>query len=54
MSLHINPRCIYLTRHGESVYNMLGRIGGDSPLSPRGHEYAARLKQFMDRYVVQG
>lgn len=52
MNLHIEPRCIYLTRHGESMYNTLGRIGGDSPLSPRGLEYAQRLKRFMDRCVV--
>ena len=27
MNIHIIPRSIYLTRHGESVYNLMGRIG---------------------------
>ena len=36
MNIHITPRSIYLTRHGESVYNLLGRIGGDAELSERG------------------
>ncbi|EGD78256.1 fructose-2,6-bisphosphatase [Salpingoeca rosetta] len=48
MSLHIKPRHIYITRHGESEFNTVGKIGGDSSLSPRGMEYAQRLKQFMD------
>lgn len=37
------PRPIWLTRHGESAFNALGRIGGDAPLSPAGVVYAARL-----------
>uniref|UniRef100_A0A8C5C227 6-phosphofructo-2-kinase/fructose-2,6-biphosphatase 1 n=2 Tax=Gadus morhua TaxID=8049 RepID=A0A8C5C227_GADMO len=36
MNIHVTPRSIYLTRHGESELNLLGRIGGDSGLSPRG------------------
>jgi 6-phosphofructo-2-kinase/fructose-2,6-biphosphatase 2 len=31
------------TQHGESMYNVGGMIGGDSPLSPRGERYAAAL-----------
>lgn len=30
-------------QHGESEYNVLGRIGGDADLSPRGMKYAERL-----------
>eukprot|EP00053_Salpingoeca_punica_P012014 m.107247 g.107247 ORF g.107247 m.107247 type:complete len:434 (+) comp15835_c0_seq1:526-1827(+) len=48
LNLHVRPRTIYITRHGESEYNVLGKIGGDSGLSPRGQKYAARLKEFMD------
>jgi broad specificity phosphatase PhoE/predicted kinase len=43
MNLHPIPRPVYLTRHGESVFNAEGRIGGDSGLSLRGEAYAKRL-----------
>uniref|UniRef100_A0A915CMV3 6-phosphofructo-2-kinase domain-containing protein n=1 Tax=Ditylenchus dipsaci TaxID=166011 RepID=A0A915CMV3_9BILA len=35
MNIHLLPRSIYLTRHGESEYNRIGRLGGDSPLNLR-------------------
>ncbi|NWV73449.1 F26L bisphosphatase, partial [Dasyornis broadbenti] len=35
------------SRHGESQLNLRGRIGGDSGLSPRGHQYAQALAQFI-------
>lgn len=38
MNIHVTPRSIYLSRHGESELNLLGRIGGDSGLSPRGQK----------------
>ena len=38
MNMHIKKRNIYICRHGESECNMLGQIGGDSDLSPRGKE----------------
>lgn len=38
-----NARKIWLTRHGESVYNQQGLIGGDSPLSMNGQVYAEML-----------
>lgn len=31
-NIHIQPRPIWFSRHGESQYNAQGRIGGDSPL----------------------
>ncbi|KAI9478589.1 MAG: 6-phosphofructo-2-kinase-domain-containing protein [Benjaminiella poitrasii] len=43
MNLHTAPRKIYMSRHGESMYNVLGKIGGDSELSPRGLMYAQKL-----------
>ena len=36
-------RKIWLTRHGESEYNLGGKLGGDSPLSSRGEAYARLL-----------
>jgi broad specificity phosphatase PhoE/predicted kinase len=47
INLHIAPRPIWLTRHGESAFNVLGIIGGDADLSPRGEEYAQNLARFV-------
>jgi len=49
-NLHITPRPIWITRHGESRYNELGRIGGDSGLSARGVEYSKRLSEFIKKH----
>ncbi|KAJ3051029.1 Fructose-2,6-bisphosphatase [Rhizophlyctis rosea] len=43
MNLNITPRSFYFSRHGESVYNLQGKIGGDSDISPRGEAFAKRL-----------
>ena len=43
LNLHVQPRSVWLTRHGESEFNVLGRIGGDSPLSEAGRGYARTL-----------
>ncbi|EFA74974.1 Fructose-6-phosphate-2-kinase [Heterostelium album PN500] len=43
MNLHIHPRPIWLTRHGESEFNAAGKIGGDSDLTERGDNYAHQL-----------
>ena len=40
-------RTIYLSRHGESEFNLDDRIGGDSNLTPRGQQYAKSLGLFM-------
>ena len=45
-NLHNVPHSIYLTRHGESEYNRVGKIGGDSPLSPQGQAYARVLADY--------
>ena len=39
---------IYLSRHGESLANVGGVIGGDASLSQRGSAYAARLCQYIE------
>jgi broad specificity phosphatase PhoE/predicted kinase len=43
LNLHVQPRSVWLTRHGESEFNLLGRIGGDAPLSDAGRAYAQML-----------
>ncbi|OAA57956.1 fructose-bisphosphatase [Niveomyces insectorum RCEF 264] len=47
MNLHIRPRSVWLSRHGESLYNLDGRIGGDAALSPRGEQYARKLPELV-------
>lgn len=51
MNLHTIPRPIWLCRHGESEMNALGRIGGDSALSPRGREFSKNLGVWLDTYA---
>ncbi|MET0389769.1 MAG: 6-phosphofructo-2-kinase/fructose-2,6-bisphosphatase [Polyangiales bacterium] len=48
MNLHLTDRPILLTRHGESMYNVKGKIGGDADLSPAGQRYAHVLADFLD------
>lgn len=47
-SYQILPKTMYFSRHGESEYNVLGRIGGDTDLSPRGRQYAASLARHIN------
>ncbi|KAJ0400226.1 hypothetical protein ATCC90586_002825 [Pythium insidiosum] len=49
-NLNLKPRPIWLSRHGESIYNTQKRIGGDSPLSPLGVQYAMQLDRFVNAY----
>lgn len=51
MNLHIKRRCIWLSRHGESEYNLTGKLGGDSNLSSRGQLYAQKLPQLVREAV---
>lgn len=51
MNLHSLPRVFYLSRHGQSEYNLLGKIGGDAGLTDAGHEYARRLADFAHNVV---
>ncbi|RMZ82517.1 hypothetical protein DV737_g1972, partial [Chaetothyriales sp. CBS 132003] len=48
-NLHIKPRSIWLSRHGESEYNLEGKIGGDANLSERGQRYAKLLPELVRR-----
>ncbi|AEA00297.1 histidine phosphatase family protein [Aerococcus sp. Group 1] len=44
-------REIFIIRHGQSLYNLEGKIQGqiDSPLSPRGIQEAEQAKNFFDQ-----
>lgn len=50
MNIHVQPRTIYLCRHGESTDNMEGRLGGDSGLSLRGRQ--VRLRTMLKLFVL--
>lgn len=45
MNIHVQPRTIYLCRHGESEHNLQGKIGGDSGLSSRGRKVGGEQGQ---------
>ncbi|EXJ65825.1 6-phosphofructo-2-kinase [Cladophialophora psammophila CBS 110553] len=47
MNFNLAPRQIWITRHGESMDNVNGKIGGDSSLSPDGVRYAQALAKFI-------
>ncbi|KAK5937013.1 6-phosphofructo-2-kinase [Knufia obscura] len=47
MNFNLAPRQIWLTRHGESMDNVSGKIGGDSHLSEKGLQYARALEKFI-------
>lgn len=48
LNFNLCERQIWITRHGESVDNLSGRIGGDSHLTKRGQKFARTLSKFMD------
>ncbi|KAI9706370.1 MAG: Fructose-2,6-bisphosphatase [Candelina mexicana] len=54
MNLHIKPRSIWLSRHGESEFNLGGQIGGDANISQRGELYAQRLPELVKESVGDG
>src|SRR5688500_12886495 len=43
MNLHVAPRSIWLVRHGESLFNVEDRVGGDPGLSDAGKRFAGEL-----------
>ncbi|XP_010521962.1 PREDICTED: 6-phosphofructo-2-kinase/fructose-2,6-bisphosphatase isoform X2 [Tarenaya hassleriana] len=49
VNTHLTPRPILLTRHGESMDNVRGRIGGDSVVSGSGEIYAKKLANFVEK-----
>ena len=54
MNLHIQPRKIWLSRHGQSEFNLENRIGGDPPLTERGRRFGRSLGEwFQDRVAKE-
>ncbi|KAI1000066.1 putative 6-phosphofructo-2-kinase [Podosphaera aphanis] len=48
-TFNLSPRQIWLTRHGRSIDNTLGKVGGDSDLTKEGHNYATALYNFVEK-----
>ncbi|KXJ96941.1 histidine phosphatase superfamily [Microdochium bolleyi] len=46
-SFNLSPRQIWLTRHGQSMDNHAGKIGGNAELTERGHLYSLNLYNFI-------
>jgi len=53
INLHVQQRTFYFSRHGQSQYNQLAKIGGDSDLTEHGHAYAVALGQWVEANVMQ-
>jgi 6-phosphofructo-2-kinase len=49
LNFNLNERQIWITRHGESVDNVSGRIGGDAELTQRGEKFALTLSRFIQQ-----
>lgn len=48
LNFNLSARQIWISRHGESLDDVAGRIGGDSPLSKNGVRYAQALSNFIE------
>jgi broad specificity phosphatase PhoE/predicted kinase len=48
LNVQVQPRNVWFSRHGESEFNVLGRIGGDAPLSGAGRAYAHQLARILE------
>ena len=53
MNLHLVPRPLWLSRHGQSLYNVDNKVGGNPSLSKAGVLYAQSLVHFMSDKPVQ-
>ncbi|KAG1076540.1 hypothetical protein G6F42_025463 [Rhizopus arrhizus] len=51
MNLHTRPKRIWFSRHGESLFNLEDKIGGDAGLSPRGEQYALKLPELVKQNI---
>ncbi|KAJ2392850.1 Fructose-2,6-bisphosphatase [Coemansia sp. RSA 2603] len=51
MNIHIATRSVFFSRHGESMYNLDQRLGGDPSLSPNGWKYAEALPGLVSKLL---
>jgi len=50
-NIHTKPHVVYLSRHGQSEYNRLGKLGGNPGLTDSGDEYATNLAEFANENI---
>jgi 6-phosphofructo-2-kinase/fructose-2,6-biphosphatase 2 len=53
MNLNTSSKHFFMSRHGESMYNLEGKIGGNSDLSPRGEAFAKMLPEIILEQIGQ-
>ncbi len=53
MNVHVLPRPIWITRHGQSLANVAGLLGCDEALAPSGKEFARNLKDWVEDQNVE-
>ena len=53
VNLHVQRRPFFFSRHGQSGYNRLGKIGGDSDLTEHGEAYAVALGNWVPENVMK-
>lgn len=48
LNFNLEEKQIWITRHGESEDNVLGKVGGDSDLTSRGLKFSKALAKFIE------
>lgn len=48
LNFNLEKRLIFVARHGESLDNTLGKIGGDSDITEKGRKFSIALEKFID------
>ena len=51
MNLNTSSKPFFISRHGESEFNLAGKIGGDSDLSERGRIFAGKLPEIFRKHA---
>jgi len=52
--IHPEPHVLYLSRHGQSTYNALKKIGGNPGLTEEGEKYARWLGDWVPEHIGGG
>ena len=48
-TFNLAPRQIWITRHGQSLDNLVQKLGGDSDITPKGKMYGRVLYNFISK-----
>ncbi|PIO65485.1 phosphoglycerate mutase family protein [Teladorsagia circumcincta] len=48
----VDDEALSFIKHGQSEYNAMGRLGGDSPLTAEGEKYAEALGKFFEKAQI--